>query len=138
MNTQKTTNKKAFVFNYILNNIQSEEIDVEKLTDKGKIDFLYENFMSEYNCAYNIKRYGSYQNMLAEWLKGAPSYINIDFWHEDIIKLSIEWGYLEKNATEKKIEKLTQNWFNYIAANIIQLKSKLDKKDFLSKVYLIN
>lgn len=107
---------------YLLNAIDSSDYDdVERVTDKDKLQFIADTFMSEYG--FNIKRYGSYQRALAEWFMGLPSSINIDYQNYRILELSKEWGCLEENASEKDEDKIIEGWFLWMSNKLMKLFS---------------
>jgi hypothetical protein len=70
--------------------------------------------------AYNLKRYGTYQNCLSNYLQGLPSYIDIPFYYCDIIELAKKLGSLPEKSTEKQENKICANYFNYMSAKLIQ------------------
>lgn len=94
---------------YILNNIDNSGYAEKPLTtDKDKLQFLAETFKSEYGWA--IGRYGVV-GALKEWLSGLPSSINVPFYNHDILEKAVEWGMLDKNATELQKDTFLQEWF---------------------------
>lgn len=132
MNTQqskvkgKTATLNSYVFPYILNAIDAEGYDLEKLpeTDKEKLQFLADTFKNEYCNEWNLKQYGSYQEVMRQWIMGLPSSFNIDFENYRIIELAKEWHSIAANATEREENKILNNWFNLIAAKTFQLFRK--------------
>ena len=90
-------------------------------TDKEKLSFLHETFMSEYG--YNIIRHG-FQGAVREWLQGLPSSINLPFANYDILQHAVKWGSLPENATEKQEQKLLNNYWNFTAMRIVSLWNK--------------
>lgn len=123
------TNTKEFnakVYPYILNAIDSTNYGIEKKTDIEKLQFVADTFKSEYLNEYNLRRYGSIQNVLANWFTGLPSSINIDFENYRIIEIAKEWGWgsLPENSTDAQENKILENWFNLIAFKTIQLMGK--------------
>lgn len=107
---------------YILAAIDASGYDVAApITDKEKLQFLYETFNSEYG--FNIKRVGEFVAM-QEWLMGLPSSINIEFQNYDIIQLAKKWGSLPENATEKQEDKLLANYWKFMAMRILSLFKK--------------
>lgn len=111
----KTNNKLHPVFNYILGCIEHDGTTEEKLKEVLKY------FNEEHNHEYNKKRYNNLQERFAEWLKGAPSSIEIDHWNDDIIKLGKDWGSIPQEATEKQQEKIVSNFYNFISCKFFQL-----------------
>lgn len=92
--------------------------DKELSTNAEKIAFLHATFQAEYGWA--IERYGM-QGALREWLQGLPSAIAIPFYNFDILHLAVDCGNLKRNASEKDQEKILNNYWNYMAAKILQL-----------------
>lgn len=119
----KTATLNSFVFPYILNAIDAEGYDLQKLpeTDTEKLQFLADTFKSEYG--WMIERVGG-QNAMREWIMGLPSSFNIDFENYRIIELAKEWNSIPANATEREEDKILNNWFNLIAAKTFQLFRK--------------
>src|SRR5215831_13494528 len=110
------TNSKEFlkkVHAYLLDAISSDDREFDN--DFEKLQYLADRFKDEYLNEYNIARYGSYQNVFAEWLKGLPSSFNIDYENYRIIELAKEWGSLPKNADDRQEDKILDNWWNFIA-----------------------
>lgn len=128
---------KKQVFNYILGSIDGDNYGVELTTDKQKVDFVYDTFRSEYG--YQILYYGGNEvKAFSEYLAGLPSCINIEFRNYYILELAKMWGSIPQDATEKQEDKIIDNWFNYIAVNFFQMRSKLTTKDYLSKAYQLD
>lgn len=132
------TNAKKHAFNYILNSIDGDGYGVQLTTDKQKIDFVFNTFMSEYKYSINnglsIRKVGI-QTIFADYLAGLPSCINIEFRNYYILEMAKQWGSLPENATEKQEDKILSNWFAFIATNFFQLKNKLATKENLSNAY---
>lgn len=119
------TNIKKHAFNYILDSIDGDGYGVQLTTDKEKIDFVYNTFLSEY--AHQIKYYGgNKQRAFREYLTGLPSCINIEFRNYYILEMAKQWGSLPENATERQEDKILSNWFNYIAYQFFQLRDKIN------------
>ncbi len=119
------TNSKQFlatVKSYILDCINSE--DREFANDTEKLQYLADQFKSSYLNEYNLKQYGSYQNVFAEWCKGLPSCFNLDYENYRIIELAKEWGSLPANADDRQEDKILDNWFNFMAFKTFQLMRK--------------
>jgi hypothetical protein len=115
-----------YVREYILDCIYSEDYEDIKQpeTDKEKLQFLADCFMSEYCFRDNIRRFGSYQNTFAEWCMGLPSSFNCDYENHKILELAVKWGSITEQATEAQQDKILNNWFNFIAAKVMQLFCK--------------
>lgn len=115
---------KANVKTYILNSIDSSGHGIICDTTKDKLQFVFDTFQSEYNNPWNQKAFPNVQLRLREWLCGLPSCVNIDFEDYAIIETAKKIGSIPLDCTEKEEEKIINNWFNFIAFNIIQLSRK--------------
>jgi hypothetical protein len=130
----KTTELNFKVRPYIMDAIDSDGYDITCNTDKEKLQFLYNTFISEYWHDYNKKYYkGNIQKCFESWLMGLPSCFNIDFENYKVIELAYKWGSIDEwNSTPRQIENrkdfLCQNWFNFITVKTFQLfkKYKID------------
>jgi hypothetical protein len=123
----KTENK--IVFAYILGCIQSENYDVVCNSDTEKLQFLADTFKKEYCFPDNLKRYGSYQNIMTEWIMGLPSCFNVDFENYRILEIAKEWGTIDYTGSSRHVlskleDKVLDNWFNFISAKTFQLFRK--------------
>lgn len=125
MKTTIKTNSKLFndqIFKYILDCINSEEIELKN--DKDKIAFLSVQFDCEYNNTYNKKRYPNLQNRLSNWFMGLPSSFNIDFANYRILEIAKDFNSLPQDASEKQENDVLNNWFNLVAFKVLQLAKK--------------
>ena len=121
----KTKDLNAKVFPYILDCIDSEPYEVKTETEKEKLEFLYNTFISESWHEYNQKYYkGNIVNGFAGWIAGLPSIFNIDFTNFNVLQLAVLWGSVPEDACEKQEEKILNNWFNFIACKTFQLFKK--------------
>jgi hypothetical protein len=120
-NTMKIhhTKYKQNYKNYILNCIELDCNGNVLKTDEDKINYIFDRFYSEYK--WKIERIGKYQSM-SEWLSGLA--LDIPFYYEDIIKLAIEMGSLDANASDKLKEKVQSNYFNFMANVILGFEPK--------------
>jgi len=89
--------------------------------NQSKIDFFFNQFYQEYQ--WQIARVGELQ-ALVEYLQGLPSTIHLPIYYYDIIQLAIEYGSIPKDASEKDQMKICENFYNFIANKLIQLKRK--------------
>ena len=89
--------------------------------NQSKIDFFFNRFYSEYNWA--IVRQGELKALI-EYLQGLPSTIDLPIYYYDIIQLAIQYGSLSKDSSEKDQMKICDNFYNFIANKLIQLKRK--------------
>lgn len=105
--------------NYILNCIELDNDGNVLKTEQDKINYIFDRFYSEYS--WNIERVGKYKSM-TEWLSGLA--LDIPFYYEDIIKLAIEMGSLDANASDKLKEKVQNNYFAFMANIILGFEPK--------------
>ena len=119
-----TKQKNQLIKDYILTAISGEGYNITLSNDVEKLQFLANCFKGEYCFADNLKRYGSYQNCLANWFAGLPSSFNIDYENYKIIEIAKIWESLPENCTAKQENKILSNWFNFIAAKVLQLMAK--------------
>ena len=105
--------------NYILDCIKLDNNGNVLKTEQDKINYLFDRFYSEYS--WNIKRLGKYKSM-SEWLSGLA--LDIPFYYEDIIKLAVEMGSLDVNASDKLKEKVQSNYFDFMANVILGFEPK--------------
>lgn len=126
----KTNNFNHPVFSYIINAINNPDDDNFDLkTDKEKLTFLIDIFKSEQWYDYNQKYYkGNIFKCFESWLMGLPSYFNIDFESWQIDKIAIVWNSYKETDSEKRKEKIINNWFAFITQKTFQLlrKYKID------------
>ena len=88
-------------------------------------------FHAEYYCPENLRYYGNNQEVLKSYLQGLPSSINIDYENYRIIELAILWNSLSVNATEKQQDKIIENYFAFMAWQIVKYcrKNKVELFD---------
>jgi len=127
INIMLKTNTKKFLSNiktFLIDAIDSEGYEYQPTTDREKISFVIDCYNSEYNHAYNVKRYPNEQIRFANWLSGLPSVLNIPFYPYEILELSKKLQEVE--TYDKKTEdRICENYFNFIALHILKLNQKL-------------
>jgi len=97
------------------------EVDTDTMDEKGKLQFLYNTFKTEYG--WNIQRVGEYK-AFTEWLQGLPTCFGIDFENYHILHLAYNWGSIKETDTESRKDKILANWFNFIMVKTYQLFKK--------------
>lgn len=102
-------NKKWY--SYILDSIQSDDVDVSVMTDKMKIEFAFKMFYEE--MVKNDKRRLSLLSLLTDWLQGLCSTVNIAFSDYDIRQIQKLWKCHDPYFVE--------NWFSNTARKMIEL-----------------
>ena len=108
--------------NYFLEVIESEDLPEYIKTDKEKVTFIFERFEDEYNHESNKRRQPNFQLRFAEWLQGLP--LNIPYSYNDIIELAKK---LLETDQVKNEERIIDNYWSFMAFQIIKLKDNLNK-----------
>jgi hypothetical protein len=106
----------------ILENIDSDGYGVNIKTDIDKIKFLKKTFLDEYGWA--VGRMGL-QSAVESWLRGLPSSLTLPFYNDEILEVAKQWGSLPINATEKQEDKILNNYWKLMAANVVKLFRKV-------------
>lgn len=120
LNTNSGIYKNA-INQYLLNGIEFEG------TDKEKINYVFECFISEYWHDYNKKYYNNnVQTGLKNWLMGLPSAIYVSFYNHEILEVTKMLHNVTELTEDQEIT-ILQNWFSHIAFKLIQLKMTLNK-----------
>lgn len=108
---------------WIISHMADEDYNGNELaTDKSKCEFVAECIRSEACYPDNIKRYGSTQNCISNWLMGLPSSVNIPFTNYDILELAKQWGY--DVSTAGKEDQFLENYWNASAMSILKAFKK--------------
>jgi hypothetical protein len=89
--------------------------------NQSKIDFFFSQFYKEYQ--WQIVRIGELKALI-EYLQGLPSTIHLPIYYYDIIQLAKKFESIPENASEKETSKICENFYNFIANKLIQLKRK--------------
>lgn len=128
------TNSKEFrqkMEGYILSCIDTEAYEKTFQTDKEKLNFVYNCFLSEFWYDNNRLRYKGNEIIgFSEYLKGLPSVITIDFENYRILELAKDFNSYKDTTgmTAKQIEKyedrILENWFLLVAKNFFRLLAK--------------
>lgn len=106
----------------ILENIDSDGYGVNIKTDIDKIKFLKKTFLDEYGWA--VGRMGL-QSAVESWLRGLPSSLTLPFYNDEILEVAKQWGSLPINSTEKQEDKILNNYWKLMAANVVKLFRKV-------------
>jgi hypothetical protein len=123
---------KGKLYKFLIDSIcwDDMELEQEPNTIKDKLQFLADTCFDEY-CLHDAnykKRYGSFSNAFKEWLQGCPSVINIPIYYCEIIEFAKEIGSISQNPSDKLIDKVCENYYNFMTANIFQLFDKYEVK----------
>ena len=105
--------------NYILGTIETDNDDKPLTNDQDKINYIFNRFNSEYG--HMIERVGK-QKALSEWLSGLA--LDIEFYYDDIVKLAIKMGSIDKNPSDKLISKVEQGYWDFMANIILGFEPK--------------
>ena len=98
-------------YSYILDSINSDDVDVSVMSDKMKIEFAFKMFHEE--MVKNNNRRISILGLLTDWLQGLCSTVNIAFTDYDIMQIGKMWKIHDPYFVE--------NWFKNIAKKMIEL-----------------
>lgn len=104
------------MYAYILDSISSDDVDVESMSDKERIEFALDTFYTEK--FKDDRRRMSALDLLTEWIAGLRSTVNVAFADYDIAKVGTEWGYCRIYA---KTSQFVRTWFERIANGILRL-----------------
>ena len=113
---KKQFDKKVKLF--ILNSLDFSGYDIDPQTTEEKIRTLEQVFMAEYG--WQVPRLGR-AVAIREWLLGLPSVISIPFTYYDIEQLLRSFGAIDATKTPRQVEKLVDNYWQYVAVKIDQL-----------------
>jgi|WetSurMetagenome_2_1015567.scaffolds.fasta_scaffold603711_2 hypothetical protein len=116
-----TKQQNEMINQYILDAIDTEGYNVNCNTDKEKLLFLYDTFKKE--CYYHLSKDGYFKSFYG-WCQGLPSSFNIEFANHKIIELAKSWGSLPENATDKQIDKILENYWDFMTVKTFQLFKK--------------
>ena len=105
--------------NYILSCIEFDDNGNQLTTNETKTNYLLDRFYTENG--WNVKRIGK-QKAIAEWLSGMA--IDIPHYYEDIIELAINMGSCEDKPSDKTRDNICNNYYNFMAVQILKLESK--------------
>lgn len=102
-------NKKWY--SYILDSIQSDDVDITVMSDKMRIEFAFDMFNKEMVKNNNSRL--SLHSLLTDWLQGLCSTVNIAFTDYDIMQIGKMWKSHDPYFVE--------NWFSNTARKMIEL-----------------
>ena len=104
------------MYAYILDSISSDEVDVESMSDKERIEFALDTFYVEK--FENDRRGMSTLDLLTEWISSLCFTVNVAFTDYDIAQIGTEWGYCR---TDARASLFVRSWFERIAGGILRL-----------------
>jgi hypothetical protein len=108
---------------YLLTRLSFDGYDINPKTDKEKVAAFFQIFRSEYCGTWNAHQ--SDQAILAEYLSGLPGTIDIPFWNHAILELVRDMGGLPANAPEAQEDRILENYFTFMAAQLLKLRDSL-------------
>lgn len=111
------------LYAYILDSIHSDDVDVESMSDKERIEFAIDMFYVEK--FKEDRRRMSVSDLLTEWISGLCSTVNVAFDDYNIAQIGKELGY---SGTRANTSRFVRTWFERIANGIL----------FLAKIYGID
>jgi hypothetical protein len=104
---------------FFVSKIDGENYEKELKTEKEKISFVLDCFVSE-KLAYE-RRNLSKQILFAEWLSGLPSCVDIPFMNYDIIELAV---WITGEMSEKEKNRVLENYWIFMVGIFRRLCKK--------------
>lgn len=104
------------MYAYILDSIYSDDVDVESMSDKERIEFALDMFYDE--VYKRDRRKMSVLEKLTNWVSGLCSTVSVAFADYDIAQLGKEWGYCR---TDARTYQFVHTWFERITNGILRL-----------------
>ena len=111
--------------NFILDSLNTEEGINKETLREDKINYLINRFNLEYGWKLGRTFADTKQNVLEEWLSGLV--INIPYTYYDIIELAKKMGSVDETLTQKQEDKITSNYFRFMANIMILLFQEVKK-----------
>lgn len=111
-------------FAYLFDCIYSDDFDVEQMSDREKVEYVFKMFKAEHGGEYYKKRFPNEQSRISDWLQGLPLACSVSFYNDDIIRIGKSWGFCQ---TDRKAAEFVNNWFNVLALRLIQMRNALCK-----------
>ena len=115
-----TKEQKQAYREYTINSIMHYEN--EKL--RNRIKYLFHIFYKEQG--WEINKMGE-MKALANWLSGLPSVIHLPVYYGEQIELAKKFGSIPQKSTEKEELKIINNYYNFFANILIDLRNKENK-----------
>ena len=117
---KNTIEQNKLIKEYILNSIQV----TEDMSDKDKLQALYDTFKAEYLNEYELKRYGNEVKVFEQYILGLPSIFDIHYEFYEIEKQLREWNIIHEGDNQKRVDMIKMNWHSYIANRVFTLMSR--------------
>ena len=115
-----TKEQKQAYREYTINSIMHYEN--EKL--RNPIKYFFKVFHKEAD--WEINKMGE-MKALASYLSGLPSVIHLPIYYGEIIELAKKFGSIPQKSTEKEELKIINNYYNFFANILIDLRNKENK-----------
>lgn len=107
-------------YQYILDCVNSDDVDVTTMTDKEKIEFILERFNEERNGAWWKQEYPLLSDRIANFLQGLPSSCSVAFSDYDVLQIGKSWGLAYNPAH------FVHYWFKNCGRRIVELANKYE------------
>ena len=112
---------------YLEERINPEDYDDNPVTRGERVDWLFKTFEAEYVHGHN--KYQNRQTLMAEWLQGLPSAIDIPFYNVEILHLAENmgsWARPPQGTSPEAIEKaegiILENYWTFMACQLHRLR----------------
>ena len=110
-------NYRAFILDHIDQDYSGNELK----TDKAKIRFLFDRFYGEYG--WHIDQVGK-RNAMINWLSGLA--LPLPCYNGEVIDLAIEMGSIERNPSDKTIDRVLDNYWPFMAGIILEMEKEIN------------
>lgn len=104
------------MYAYILDSISSDDVDVESMSDRERIEFALDTFYTEK--FKGDRRKMSALELLTDWIAGLCFTMNVAYMNYDIANIGKDWGYCR---TDARTSQFVHTWFERIANGILRL-----------------
>lgn len=125
---------KSNMIKYVLESIyctgyteEKGEFELHNLTDRQKVHYIGRRIKKECLHEYNLRKFNNnYKVIIGDFLRGLPSYINIEFENYKILELIKNWGGSFDTAAAEEI--YLHYYWDEVAAAILYLFNKYGVK----------
>jgi hypothetical protein len=108
---------------YAMQSLDFSDYTDKKIQKKARVRMFF-NECYRVN-GHEMKRKGmTEQEMAGDFLRGLPSFVNIEFSNYDIERRMYKWRVLKKNDTDAKKSKLIAGYWDYIALMFLRLRKQ--------------
>lgn len=111
----------------ILDSIDFEGYDFQRQpeTDLEKIQALFDTYQQEYG-KWSERKIGRF-NSVIQWLSGLPSCLTLPSYNSDIYDWLVSSGTIDKDCSEKVLDKYIERWWSYMAMRLMGLFKWADR-----------